>query len=88
KTINSNLANSLGGINGKVSPVVARYLTSGLTVLKSGTITSILNNYVTTDGVKQVGFANSWTSRELNTYYSLVNYDEDYIEVDKYYGNI
>lgn len=88
KTLLDNFVDILGGSNGKISPVVAKYITSGISVLSSGTFTNIHCSVLMNDGVQDIAFKNEWSNDNLSIFNELKNYSEDLIETESYYKYI
>lgn len=88
KTLLSNFTDILGGTNGKISPVVAKYITSNVSILSSGTFPNIHCSVLMNDGIQDLAFKNEWSTDDIIIYNNLKNYSQDLIEVDSYYKYI
>jgi hypothetical protein len=88
KILMQNMVDIFGGNNGKVSPVVAKYLTSNLEVLQSGIIPNIYCSITVTSGGSEIAFINKWSEGAIKVYNDLKEYSEYIIEVDSYYQYI
>ena len=84
KTLGDNLQSLLGGTIGKISPVVAKFLTSNFTILSNGSVSGIYCSLLLTDGFYDIGFINKISNIEYNTYLKLKNFDSSIIEIDAY----
>lgn len=84
----SNFTDIFGGANGKVSPVVAKYVTSNISLLSSGSFADIHCSMLMNDGVDDLAFKNEWIAADLDFYNNLKNYSQDLIEVESYYSYI
>lgn len=88
KILLDNFTDILGGTNGKISPVVAKYITSNISVLSSGTFINIHCSTIMNDGIQDLAFKNEWSNDDLEFYNRLKNYSEDLIEIESYYKYI
>jgi len=88
KTLLSNFIDILGGSNGKVSPIVAKYLTSNISILTSGTFSDLHCTMLMNDGIQDISFRNEWSVETLTFYNNLKSYSKDLIETESYYGYI
>ena len=87
-TLSENFKSILGGDIGKISPVIAKFITNNLTVLSNSSVANIHCSLLLTDGFKDIGFINKMSQVEYETYLKLKSFDSSIIEVDSYYSYI